>query len=164
MAICCLFHHPQQVCENACMAVRIVEYGLHLISPPLIELKVLVIIGKPMFTIGKLFPLKSNGCRFEMVTQCDCVNDCITLVLHMYLRCTHSTDIRYVNTVVVEMTKMANSISQIIQWTSDCPGGNEDGKMPSLDLKVWFSEEEGEQKIQFEFFRKPNSTRMLILA
>ena len=104
MAICCLFHHPQQVCENACMAVRIVEYGLPLISPPLIELKVLVIIGKPIFTIGKSFPLKSNGGRFEMVTQCDCVNNCITLVLHMYLRCTHSTDIRYVNTVVPHST------------------------------------------------------------
>ena len=65
---------------------------------------------------------------------------------------------------MVEMTKMANSISQIIQWTSDCPGENEDGKMPSLDLKVWLSEEGGEQKIQFEFYRKPNSTRLLILA
>ena len=52
---------------------------------------------------------------------------------------------------MIEMTKMANSISKIIQWTSDCPGGNEDGKMPILDLKVWLSEEEGEQKIQFEF-------------
>ena len=65
------------------MAVRIVEYGLHLISPPLIELKVLVIIGKPIITIGKLFPLKSNGRRFEMVTQYDCVNNCITLALHI---------------------------------------------------------------------------------
>ena len=65
---------------------------------------------------------------------------------------------------MVEMTKMANSISQIIQWTSDCPGENEDGKMPSLDLKVWLSETDGEQKVQFEFFRKPNSTRLLILA
>ena len=43
---------------------------------------------------------------------------------------------------MVEMTKMANSISRIIQWTSDCPGENEDGKMPSLDLKVWLSEED----------------------
>ena len=67
---------------------------------------------------------------------------------------------------MTEMTKMANSISPIIQWTNDCPGANEDLKMPSLDLKVWLKgdDEEGEQKILFEFYRKPNSTRLLILA
>ena len=65
---------------------------------------------------------------------------------------------------MTEMTKMANSISPIIQWTSDCPGSNEDLKMPSLDLKVWLKDDEGEQKILFEFYRKPNSTRLLILA
>ena len=66
---------------------------------------------------------------------------------------------------MVEMTRMANSISPIIQWTCDSPGANEDGKMPSLDLKIWLSEDEGgEQKIKFEFYRKPSSTRLLILA
>ena len=66
---------------------------------------------------------------------------------------------------MVEMTKMANSISPIIQWTSDSPGANEDGKMPTLDLKIWLNEDEdGEQKIKFEFYRKPSSTRLLILA
>ena len=65
---------------------------------------------------------------------------------------------------MTEMTKMANSISPIIQWTNDCPGANEDLKMPSLDLKVWLEEKEGEQKISFEHYRKPNSTRLLILV
>ena len=64
---------------------------------------------------------------------------------------------------MVEMTKMA--ISPIIQWRSGSPGANEDGKMPSLDLKIWLNEDEdGEQKIKFEFYRKPSSTRLLILA
>ena len=66
--------------------------------------------------------------------------------------------------IMAEITIIANSISQIIQWTSDCQGKNEDGKMSSLDLKVWLSEDGGEQKVQFEFYRKPNSTRLLILA
>ena len=65
---------------------------------------------------------------------------------------------------MVEMTKMANSIISIIQWTNDCPNANEDGKMPILNLKVWVSGKVGEQKIHFEPYRKPMAARTLILA
>ena len=65
---------------------------------------------------------------------------------------------------MVEMTKMANSIITIIKWTHDCPGANQSGKMPILNLKVWISGEIGEQKILFEPYRKPMAARTLILA
>ena len=69
---------------------------------------------------------------------------------------------------MIEMTKMANSIISIIQWTNDCPSANQDEKMPILNLKVWIKGEVGEQKIcfdsKFEPYRKPMAARTLILA
>ena len=53
-----------------------------------------------------------------------------------------------------DMTKMANSIISIIKWTNDCPGSNQDGKMPILNLKVWMREKVGKQQICFESHRK----------
>ena len=63
-----------------------------------------------------------------------------------------------------EMVKMANTVCPVIQWTSDCPGEHQDGKMP-LELKIWIAkEEEMRQQIMFEFYRKPMASRALMLA
>ena len=54
-----------------------------------------------------------------------------------------------------DMTKMANSIISIIKWTNDCPGSNQDGKMPILNLKVWMRGKVDKHQICFEPYRKP---------
>jgi hypothetical protein len=63
-----------------------------------------------------------------------------------------------------EIAKMADSVCPIIQMTWDCPGNYEDKKMPLLDMKIWLSKEQEEQRISFEFYRKPMASRLLILA
>ena len=60
---------------------------------------------------------------------------------------------------------MANTVCPIIQWKGDCPGEHEDSKMPLLDLKVWVHrEEEMNQQIRFEFYRKPMASRAVMLV
>ena len=63
-----------------------------------------------------------------------------------------------------EVSRMADSICPVLQTTFDCPGLQENGKMPLLNLQVWVDrvEREGGSKVWevlWEYYRKPCSTR-----
>ena len=68
-----------------------------------------------------------------------------------------------------EISKMADSICPVLKTTFDCPGLQECGKMPLLNLQVWVErvEMEGggrEWETLWEYYRKPCATRTLMLA
>ena len=72
-----------------------------------------------------------------------------------------------------QISLMADSICPVLKTTFDCPGLQENGKMPLLNLEVWIEwvvkhDEEGRKKEQWEilwqYYRKPCSTRSVILA
>ena len=68
-----------------------------------------------------------------------------------------------------EISRMADSIEPALQTTYDCPGLQEGGKMPLLDLAVWVArleKEEGrrEWEVVWEYYRKPCSSRTVMLA
>ena len=60
-----------------------------------------------------------------------------------------------------DMRIIANTICPIIQMTEDCPGLNQDGKLPILDLKVWV---DSKVEIVYELYRKEMARRSLMLA
>merc|ERR1712082_193092 len=61
------------------------------------------------------------------------------------------------------MKKVANSITQMIQWEEDVPENHPDEKLPILDMKVWVEREEKEHPIiHHEFYKKPVSNPELI--
>ena len=71
--------------------------------------------------------------------------------------------------VMREISKMADSICPVLKTTFDCPGLQESGKMPLLNLQVWVerAEKEGgrrEWETLWEYYRKPCATRTLMLA
>ena len=49
---------------------------------------------------------------------------------------------------------VGNSIHWSIQLEIDCPSNHEDGKMPSLDLKLCVRDVDGTKKIVHEFYAK----------
>ena len=73
-----------------------------------------------------------------------------------------------------EISKMADSICPVLKTTFDCPGLQANGKMPLLNLQVWVKRVEKqtgeggkgktEWEVMWEYFRKPCSTRTLMLA
>ena len=68
-----------------------------------------------------------------------------------------------------EVSRMADSICPVLQTTFDCPGLQERGKMPLLNLQVWVDRVEGEGgsktwEVLWEYYRKPCSTRTVMLA
>ena len=68
-----------------------------------------------------------------------------------------------------EISRMADSICPVLKTTFDCPGLQESGKMPLLNLQVWVErvEKEGgrrEWETVWEYYRKPCATRTLMLA
>ena len=68
-----------------------------------------------------------------------------------------------------EISKMADSLCPVLKTTFDCPGLQESGKMPLLNLQVWVArvEKEGgrqEWETLWEYYRKPCATRTLMLA
>ena len=68
-----------------------------------------------------------------------------------------------------EISKMADSICPVLKTTFDCPGLQESGQMPLLNLQVWVErvQKEGggaEWEAMWEYYRKPCSTRTLMLA
>ena len=68
-----------------------------------------------------------------------------------------------------EVSKMADSICPVLKTTFDCPGLQESQKMPLLNLQVWVErvEQEGggsEWEVLWEYYRKPCSTRTVMLA
>ena len=68
-----------------------------------------------------------------------------------------------------EISRMADSICPVLKTTFDCPGLQESGKMPLLNLQVWVErvEKEGgrrEWETVWKYYRKPCATRTLMLA
>ena len=59
-----------------------------------------------------------------------------------------------------EVVKMANSITNIVQFTGDCPSLKLSGKMPLLDLQVWVDN----NKLWYEHFRKPMANPLLMMS
>jgi len=60
---------------------------------------------------------------------------------------------------------VADSVEPMIKTTVDFPSNYDDKKMPILDLKVWTEErEDGGKDVQFEFYRKPFASRVVMLA
>ena len=60
---------------------------------------------------------------------------------------------------------VADSVEPMIQTTIDYPSKHEDKKMPILDLKIWIDEHEsGGREVQFEFYKKPFSSKYVMLA
>ena len=55
---------------------------------------------------------------------------------------------------------IANSIDEMIVMTTDVPSTYEDGKVPTLDVKVWV--EETENKVFYEFYEKPMKNRLIL--
>ena len=57
------------------------------------------------------------------------------------------------------LVSVANSIDTDIQMTFDCPSQNPGGRMPVLDLGIWYEE----NVIYFMFYEKPMSSRFVIM-
>ena len=71
---------------------------------------------------------------------------------------------------MTEISKMADSICPALKTTFDCPGLQESGKVPVLDLQQWVDwvvredEDGGDWQVLWEFYRKPCSARTVMLA
>ena len=59
-----------------------------------------------------------------------------------------------------EIKKIANSISQFIQWEEAVPSNSINGKLPILDLQCWPS---NSTTIMYEFYRKPMANTQIML-
>eukprot|EP00794_Sanderia_malayensis_P004006 gene4006-4555_t len=59
---------------------------------------------------------------------------------------------------------IGNSIHPSIQLEIDCPSNHDDGKMPSLDLKLHVRDVGGAKKIVHEFYAKAVSSKAMINA
>ena len=62
------------------------------------------------------------------------------------------------------LQQIANEIHPSTQVTVDCPSLHSDGKMPSLDLKLWTEETDTGSKIMHEFYSKQMSSKTVIHA
>ena len=63
-----------------------------------------------------------------------------------------------------EIRRMANSISESIQWEEAVPSNSPQGKLPILDLQCWHSNTPGAGTIiYYQFYRKPMANRQVML-
>ena len=58
-----------------------------------------------------------------------------------------------------EVVHLANSISNMVQFTGDCPSLNHSKKMPLLDLQVWVDG----NKLLWEHYRKPMANPLVMM-
>ena len=62
--------------------------------------------------------------------------------------------------VTMEIIKsIANSISDMIEFTVDVPSNYEEDKMPILDMKVWLNDED---EVEYMFYEKPMKSTLVI--
>ena len=63
---------------------------------------------------------------------------------------------------MIELNKIANTIYECVQFTTDCPSNHQEGegKMPVLDTKMYV---EG-NAIRYEFYEKPCASGLVIPA
>ena len=57
-----------------------------------------------------------------------------------------------------EIIKMAISICPILQFTGDCPGANENNKLPILDMNCWVED----NCVLYEHYTKPMASSLVI--
>ena len=60
--------------------------------------------------------------------------------------------------------QVASHIHPSIRSTIDCPSRHADGKMPSLDVKMWIEEIDQQRKIVYEHYEKVMTTKAVIHA
>ena len=60
--------------------------------------------------------------------------------------------------------QVASYIHPSIRSTIDCPSRHADGKMPSLDVKMWIKEVNNQRKILYEHYEKEMTTKAVIHA
>ena len=60
---------------------------------------------------------------------------------------------------MVELAKIAGTVYQCLDFTSDCPSSQEGGKVPVLDLKLYIGDQ---GLIKHEFYEKPVTCRLVI--
>ena len=60
--------------------------------------------------------------------------------------------------------QVASYIHPSIRSTIDCPSRHADGKMPSLDVKMWIKEVHNQRKILYEHYEKEMTTKAVIHA
>ena len=58
-----------------------------------------------------------------------------------------------------ELAKIAGSVYECLNFTSDCPSSQEEGKVPVLDLKLYVSDQ---GNILHEFYEKPVACKLVI--
>ena len=80
------------------------------------------------------------------------------MILHPHLM-EEDRDIPSDQRTMREVVKMANSITNIVQFTGDCPSLNLSGKMPLLDLQVWVDK----NKLWYKHFRNPMANPLLMM-
>ena len=60
---------------------------------------------------------------------------------------------------MVELAKIAGTVYQCLDFTSDCPSTQGEGKVPVLDLKLYIGDQ---GVIKHEFYEKPATCRLVI--
>ena len=60
--------------------------------------------------------------------------------------------------------QVASYIHPSIRSTIDCPSRHADGKMPSLDVKMWIEEIDNQKKIVYEHYEKGMTTKAVVHA
>ena len=58
-----------------------------------------------------------------------------------------------------ELVKMADSVYEWFKFTTECPSSQQEGKVPVLDLKLYFNEE---GVVIHKFYEKPVSCLLVI--
>ena len=59
------------------------------------------------------------------------------------------------------LRQIADSIDPDIQWEEDVPSNHGSGKLPCLDMELWYDSQE--QRVFHQFFKKSMSSKFLIL-
>ena len=60
-----------------------------------------------------------------------------------------------------ELRKIANTIFKCVQFTTECPSGQESGKVPVLDLQLYLGED---RLVKHEYYEKPCTNDFVIPA
>ena len=59
---------------------------------------------------------------------------------------------------------IADSVSQMLVWTTDFPSAHQNRKLPVLDICTWTVEKEGGTFLEYEFYSKPITNPVMIPA
>ena len=65
---------------------------------------------------------------------------------------------------VTIVQQIANSVTSMLRFTSDCPSKYDNGRMPVLDISMWTTESENGTLSNYEFYSKPMANSVSIPA